>query len=462
MAIYHNSLSIIKRSAGRSSVAAAAYRSGQKLTDERTGIIHDYTRKSGVDKSIILTPINADWITDRAKLWNAVEAAERRGDARLAKEITLAIPVELSRDDKILLVSEYIQKNFVDSGMIADINYHDLESENPHAHIMVSTRDLKVDDKGEVTFGNKNRSWDDWNHTDLLVKNRSDWAIITNRYLVDAGFVDRQIDHRSNAARGIEAVPQIHLGFHVAAMRKKGLATERGNEYDRIEIANHNIRERLEQIFQSEEVTRNLEDELAQFDRQVTTDIEVTPEILKVSDRERKQRFYEKIESIQEVAKPPKPAYIKWSLKREIDPQLVRFVLEIGDRMGTDYEVGNYHVQMSEKEIEVRYMNNLAMIVDIGTNRALLIDSAFTLKQYESGLRKSINILMTEEQQRQVEPQLEEPEQRQPDLELCHDIIIDDSEISDDAELIIDDLKIETKPSVNQNISRSPRSEWNR
>ena len=126
MAIYHSSVSIIKRSAGRSAVAAAAYRSGGKLTDERTGIIHDYTRKSGVDKSIILTPINADWITDRQQLWNRVEAAERRCDARLAKEITLAIPVELSRDDKIALVSEYIQKNFVDSGMIADINFHGL------------------------------------------------------------------------------------------------------------------------------------------------------------------------------------------------------------------------------------------------------------------------------------------------------------------------------------------------
>ena len=134
--------------------------------------------------------------------------------------------------------------------------------------------------------------------------------------------------------------------------------------------------------------------------------------------------------------------------------------------MGYSYFYKLYSERNAESKVSLTYLrtavNNLAMIVDIGTNRALLIDSAFTLKQYESGLRKSINILMTEEQQRQVEPQLEEPEQRQPDLELCHDIIIDDSEISDDAELIIDDLKIETKPSVNQNISRSPRSEWNR
>ena len=82
-AIYHNSVSIIQRSAGRSSVAAAAYRAGEKLKDERTNLIHDYSRKSGVDYSVILSPIAADWITDRQQLWNRVEATERRCDARL-------------------------------------------------------------------------------------------------------------------------------------------------------------------------------------------------------------------------------------------------------------------------------------------------------------------------------------------------------------------------------------------
>ena len=495
MAIYHNSLSIIKRSAGRSSVAAAAYRSGQKLTDERTGIIHDYTRKSGVDKSIILTPINADWITDRQQLWNRVEAAERRCDARLAKEITLAIPVELSRDDKIALVSEYIQKNFVDSGMIADINFHGLDSNNPHCHIMVTTRDLKVDDKGEVTFGIKNRSWDDWNHTDLLVKNREDWAKLSNQYLVNAGYPDIQIDHCSNADRGIETLPQIHLGFHVAAMRKKGLATERGDEYNRILIANDNICEKLEKIYESEAATRDLEHQLLEFDRQVIIPPEVSdreqelkdrdfllaarknPELKKTLEyqeaKERdKGRFYEKIE-IKEVTKLTSVPAVKEriTLYQKTDPQLVRSILETGNRLGTDcYQAGNYHVQISPKEISVRHQNNLAVIIGISSCLSLLIDRdrAFTLNQYEQNLRDSIDVLITNldqqreqaqakegEQQHRAEPEPEQLEQAQPELELFQDTIIDDVEI-------IDDPKIETKLSVNQNLFRSSRSNWNR
>ena len=104
MAIYHNSVSVIKRSAGKSAVAAAAYRSGDKLRDEQTGLVHDYTRKSGVDYSVILTPIEADWIADREKSWNKVEVTEKRQDAQLAREITVAIPRELTRDNQIELV----------------------------------------------------------------------------------------------------------------------------------------------------------------------------------------------------------------------------------------------------------------------------------------------------------------------------------------------------------------------
>ena len=442
MAIYHNSVSIIQRSAGRSSVAAAAYRSGQKLTDERTGIIHDYTRKSGVDKSIILTPINADWITDRQQLWNHVEATERRGDAQLAREITLAIPGELSRDNQVQLVCEYVQKNYIDLGMIADVNFHGMDSDNPHAHIMVSMRDLKIDEQGDVGFGNKNREWND---KKLLVKNRENWAKIANRYLVAAGFSDRQIDHRSNATRQIETIPQIHLGVAAAAMRKKGIESERGDEYDRIDIANDNIRQKLQKIYESESATQNLENELAEFDRQAS----------------KREQFYEKIEKPREVAKPPKPstpAHEKWSLKREIDPQLVSAIVATADRLGTEYTAGNYQIQIRapQREIEIRYMNNLAMIVDIGTNRALPIDYSFTFQQYEQGLKRSIDVLTTDlEQQRQTESeQLERSElplQAAPELHYYQDIIIDDPEISDDAELIIDNPKIDIKPLVNKN-----------
>jgi ATP-dependent exoDNAse (exonuclease V) alpha subunit len=263
MAIYHHSVSVIKRSSGKSSVAAAAYRSGDKLSDLKSGLTHDYTRKSGVDKSMILSPIAADWISNREQLWNRVEAVEKRYDAQLAREVTLAIPIELGQEDKIELVRDYVQTNYVAMGMIADVNFHHLEGDNPHAHIMLTMRQLKIDGQGVASFGNKDR---DWNHKDLLVKNRENWANLANQYLVNAGYPDRQIDHRSNADREIETIPQIHLGAEAAAMRDRGIATDRGNEYERIEIANNNIRERLERIYQSELETREAERELAEYE----------------------------------------------------------------------------------------------------------------------------------------------------------------------------------------------------
>lgn len=467
MAIYHNSVSIIQRSAGKSSVAAAAYRSGQKLKDERTGLIHDYTRKSGVDHSVILTPVAADWITDRQQLWNQVEVTEKRGDSQLAREITLAIPIELNREDKIKLVCEYVQGNFVALGMVADVNFHGMDSDNPHAHIMVSLRDLKIDEQGVVSFGNKNR---EWNHKNLLVKNRSDWAKLANEYLVSAGFSNIQIDHRSNADRGIEALPQIHLGVHVAAMRRKGIVSERSNEYDRIDATNHGIREKLEQIYESESATRDLEQQLVNFDRRVSN----------------RNQSYEKIEIPKLVTKPSEPERIKWSLKKNFDPQLVNFILETADRLGTDcYTAGNYQVQISEEQIEVKYNNNVAMIVYPNICEALPIDYSFTVQQYQLGLRKSLNVLVASleqqreqaqakewEQQRQTElQQLEQLEQRQPELELSRDIIviddseiINDSKIIDNSELIIDDSQIiiddseiiidDHKPLLNKNLSR--------
>ena len=479
MAIYHNSVSVIKRSAGKSSVAAAAYRSGKKLTDEQTGIIHDYSRKSGVDHSVILTPINADWITDRQQLWNKIEATERRGDSQLAREITVAIPRELNREDKIDLVCKYVQKNYIDLGMIADINFHGMDSDNPHAHIMVTLRDLKIDEQGVVSFGNKNRQW---NHKNLLIKNREDWAVLTNKSLIAAGYPDIQIDHRSNADRGIETIPQRHLGAEAAAMRKKGIKSELGDEYDRIEIVNHNIREKLENIFESESATRNLEQQLAEFDRQVTTDIEITPpEILKAKERGRTQ-WFENIEIPKKVLlppKPPEPAYSKpdkWSLKKQIDPQLVRAILQVGDEIGTDYKASGYQIQINvaKKEIEVKYQDNVVMIVYPPICQALLIDHTYTVKQYESGLRKSIDILVTNlqhqaEQAKELEPEQLKPEQLKPpeqrsqaepeqlkppeqqkelEPELPHDIIKDDSEI------IIDNPKINvTKLLASKNLS---------
>ena len=260
MAIYHYSASVIGRSKGKSAVAAAAYRSGEKIEDKRTGIIHDYTHKSGVDYSEIITPelsaIDTSWLKNRAELWNRVELSERRSDSQLAREIDIAIPTELDRETQIALVREYVQTNYVDRGMIADINLHHLDSTNPHAHVMLLMRELKIDEYGVVEFGNKNR---DWNRKDLLIQQRQNWETLANQYLADAGYDRVRIDCRTLEKQGVDRIPQIHLGCHAASMRAKGKSTRLGDEYDRIEAKNNIFKLQLEEIYNDELIIVDLD-----------------------------------------------------------------------------------------------------------------------------------------------------------------------------------------------------------
>ncbi len=255
MAIYHQSVSIVQRSAGQFVTAAAAYRAGVKIEDITTGLVHDYTRKKGIDYSEIMSPISAslgnEWLTDRQELWNKVEEIEKRKDAQLAREITLAIPRELDRQEQIALVREYVQTNYVAAGMVADINLHHLDGDNPHAHILLSMRNLQTTPEGTVEFGLKNT---DWNSKELLLTHRKSWEEITNKYLSDYGS-DIRIDCRSLKDQGSEFIPQIHVGVHAAAMHRKGLQTDRMDEFERIEAANNDIRNRLETTYQQEEYT---------------------------------------------------------------------------------------------------------------------------------------------------------------------------------------------------------------
>jgi hypothetical protein len=221
VAIYHFSVKIISRSKGSSSIASAAYRSGQKLEDERTGLIHDYTRKTGVEYNEILAPESAtECGNNRKDLWNTVEASEKRKDAQLAREINAALPIELNKDQQIELINGYVKESFVDKGMIADISIHDNNKGNPHVHIMLTTREIT-----EKGFGKKNR---EWNKKENIDQWREQWAVHTNRSLEKCGFKER-VDHRTLKEQGIDRIPEIHVGVHANAMEKKGMETERGN-----------------------------------------------------------------------------------------------------------------------------------------------------------------------------------------------------------------------------------------
>ena len=237
----------------------AAYRAGTLIIDDKTGKKYDYTKKQGVDHSEILSPISVTtanrWITDRSQLWNKVEATEKRVDAQLTRELIIAIPRELDRADQIALVREYAKSSYVDRGMIADLNLHHLDSDNPHAHVMLTMRELQIDEQGIVSFGSKDRSWNDKKLLETQVK---EWEVLANQYLERAG-LDTRIDSRSYEEQGVERIPQIHLGKDVASMRKKGIPTERGDLYDQIDRANAEIRSRLEEIYQAESAIKDLE-----------------------------------------------------------------------------------------------------------------------------------------------------------------------------------------------------------
>ena len=222
MAIYHLSMKIISRSSGYSAVASAAYRSGSLMLDVRTGLTHDYTRKSGVAEAVILTPATAPaWCTNRAELWNAVEKAERRKNSQLAREIELAIPRELPQDAARETVLAFVRENFVSQGMIADVAFHHMDKTNPHAHIMLTTRAV-----GPAGFGGKVRDWNDRTHAETW---RASWADHANRALANAGYQE-EIDHRSYERQGLEKTPGIHLGKSACAMETRGIETERGEQ----------------------------------------------------------------------------------------------------------------------------------------------------------------------------------------------------------------------------------------
>jgi hypothetical protein len=240
VAIYHYDCSIIKRSLGSSSVASAAYRSSEKILDEKTGNPNDYTKKKGVLHTEIITPENVpDWAKNRHQLWNAVEAAEKRKDSQLAREIMVALPNELTEAQRLELVCNYITEQFTTKGMIADLAIHAPnrkgDNRNYHAHILLTMR--KITPEG---FGNKERAW---NAKANIYQWREQWQHHTNRMLREAG-LDCQIDGRSHVKKGLDKEPLLHLGVHATALERKGIQTEIGNENRAIESRN-NLREKL-------------------------------------------------------------------------------------------------------------------------------------------------------------------------------------------------------------------------
>ena len=259
----HIPVSIIKRSEGRSAVAAAAYRSGTKLTNEWDGLTHDYTRKGGIVHVEIMLPAHAPpEFADRSILWNSVEQIEKARDSQLAREIEAALPRELSIEQQLALVRSYVKDNFVDKGMCADFAIHDKGTGNPHVHIMLTLRPLKengqwgakcrkaydLDENGQRIpdgkGGWKNHREDttDWNDKGNVEIWRAAWAAYTNRALESAGRPER-IDHRSYKRQGIDKIPSVHLGPAASQMEKRGIRTDKGEVNRQIAADNKLLKE---------------------------------------------------------------------------------------------------------------------------------------------------------------------------------------------------------------------------
>lgn len=252
MEFFHSHTKIVSRNKGRSAVAASAYISGTKMENTWDGVTHDYTRKRHVIYTEVMLPAHAPpEYADRTLLWNSVEWNETKANAQLARSIELSLPAELNHEQNITLIRKYVQENFVDKGMCADVAFHDKGDGNSHAHILLTMRPLTSDgkwgDKSRLEYvldadGNRiparqKGRWKtrkvcttDWDDRGNAERWRAAAADAINEALREAGFTQGLVDHRSYADQGVQRIPMVHEGPDARAMEKRGIPTEVGEK----------------------------------------------------------------------------------------------------------------------------------------------------------------------------------------------------------------------------------------
>jgi ATP-dependent exoDNAse (exonuclease V) alpha subunit len=241
---------VFSRGKGASAVQKAAYRAGELLKSDFDGREHDYTRKGGVayTEIMLLDHAPAEY-SDRSALWNAVEKIEKADNAQLAREIEFSLPRELTREQGITLVRDYVQQTFVDKGMCADVCVHDKGDGNPHAHIMLTMRPINedgtwggkqkkeyiLDSDGSKIYDPKKRQYkcrsipsSDWNDRGKAEEWRAGWEVFANAALERSGSEER-INHKSYERQGLDIIPTVHLGPAASQMERNGIRTERGD-----------------------------------------------------------------------------------------------------------------------------------------------------------------------------------------------------------------------------------------
>ncbi|HEM4729186.1 TPA: MobA/MobL family protein [Streptococcus suis] len=268
----HTHVDIVSRSKGHSVLAKAAYNARDKLRDEYYVKIHDYSKKDDLVFSKIFLPEHIPKeFSNREYLWNSVEKIEKSKNSQLARNLLFTLPRELNEEDRIKLISEFIEENFTSKGMIADCNIHNPvasdNEEQPHAHILLTLREIDekgnwkpksrkeyiLDENGEkikLKSGNyKSRkvNLNDWNEPDKAKEWRENFSKKENEYLAKNN-IDKRIDPRTFEEQGREELPQIHLGTSSYQMEKKGIQTERGNHNRKIIALNVEVKKLKEEI----------------------------------------------------------------------------------------------------------------------------------------------------------------------------------------------------------------------
>ena len=282
MADFHFSVTQIKRSAGQSAIAAAAYRAGEKLFSKIYGEYSDYTRKRGIIETGILLPSFAPKeYENREKLWNAVEQAERHPKAQLAYSFDFSLQNEFSMKENLEIAREFIRKQFVDRGMIADYAVHLPDKgdavPNPHVHVLCPIRPLlpdgtwgakqkrvyRLDDAGNRLPDAASRpQFDavpttDWGSAETLEHWREAWAETNNEHFAAHG-LDARLDHRSYEKQGVEQIPTVHEGPKVREMERQGIRTEKGDRNRWIRQLNAMIRRLKTQLRELSDWIANL------------------------------------------------------------------------------------------------------------------------------------------------------------------------------------------------------------
>jgi len=310
MAIYHLTAKVISRGKGQSAVAAAAYRSGEKLRDEQTGDIKHYrARAERIDFTGIFAPADApEWAHSRNDFWNQAERFEKRKDAQLAREIEVSLPHELTDQQREWLVKDFAREQFVRRGYVVDVAIHgpdaDSDQRNHHAHLMISMR--TVGPEGFAPM--KDRSL---NSREQLQDWREEWAHLANRHLERHGH-EARIDHRSLEAQGIDREPTIHVGIAALAMVERGRDVESGTvEVAKTFLPNETRQIRYAEIDQGSRVAFNEQIIARNLARERSADQELEPAALAepspepprpLTTRERMEASWRRIEEEQRAA----------------------------------------------------------------------------------------------------------------------------------------------------------------